>query len=138
MESVSPGSIRVTHEERRRAAEVLSSAFTDGCLTMSEFESRTTTVYAAVTRGEHGPLTADLPARLPDIAALRRSGRRRARGRILRDATTIWWLACVVSVMIWGLVCLGNDQIVDPWWIWVLGPAGALLATLWRLFDREE
>lgn len=136
--AVPPDSTRVTHEERQHAADWLSHALSDGCLTVEEFEARTAAAYAAKTRGELSGLTADLPARpLPDPAPSVED-KRRGQRRVLRDLTTIWWLACIVSVLVWVLVCLGREAFTDPWWIWVVGPAGALLATLWRAVDREE
>lgn len=136
--AVPPENTRVTHQERQHAADWLASAFEDGCLTVDEFESRTGAVYAAMTRGDLCGLTSDLPAMALPQTAPSKEYRKRGQRRILRDCTTIWWLACIVSVLIWVLVCLGNERLADPWWIWVVGPGGALLATLWRVVDREE
>jgi hypothetical protein len=54
--------ILASDQERESVVDVLRDAFTDGRLTLDEFEERTAAAYAARTWTELGVLTADLPA----------------------------------------------------------------------------
>jgi hypothetical protein len=54
--------IRASDQERESVVDVLRDAFTDGRLTLDEFEDRTTAAYAAKTWTDLRELTADLPA----------------------------------------------------------------------------
>lgn len=53
--------IRVSHDERDRAVEALTSAAAEGRLTLEELAERTEAALVATSRAELGPLTADLP-----------------------------------------------------------------------------
>jgi hypothetical protein len=53
--------IRASDQERESVVDVLRDAFTDGRLTLDEFEERTSAAYAAKTWTELGELTSDLP-----------------------------------------------------------------------------
>lgn len=55
---------RVSDAERQAVAKRLERALRDGRLTIVEFDERTSTAYAARTRGELEDLTQDLP---PDL-----------------------------------------------------------------------
>lgn len=52
--------LRLTDDERARAAGVLDAAVTDGRLTWTEYSERSGLVWAARTRGDLGPHLADL------------------------------------------------------------------------------
>jgi Domain of unknown function (DUF1707) len=54
--------IRASDQERESVVDVLRDAYTDGRLTLDEFEERTSAAYAAKTWADLGQLTADLPA----------------------------------------------------------------------------
>ena len=54
--------IRASDGDREAAAARLNEAAGDGRLTLQEFSQRLDRAYAARTRGELAPLTADLPA----------------------------------------------------------------------------
>ena len=54
--------IRASDQERESVVDVLRDAFTDGRLTLDEFEERTSAAYAAKTWTDLRELTADLPA----------------------------------------------------------------------------
>jgi len=54
--------IRASDQERESVVDVLRDAFTDGRLTLDEFEDRTSAAYAAKTWTDLRELTADLPA----------------------------------------------------------------------------
>jgi hypothetical protein len=53
--------IRASDQERQSVVDVLRDAFTDGRLTLDEFEERMTAAYAAKTWTDLRQLTGDLP-----------------------------------------------------------------------------
>ena len=53
--------IRASDQERQSVVDVLRDAFTDGRLTLDEFEERMTAAYAAKTWTDLRQLTSDLP-----------------------------------------------------------------------------
>src|SRR5207302_5647065 len=92
--------IRASDRERESVVDVLRDAYTEGRLTLEEFEERTSTAYAARTWDELRELTGDLPVqpvlgvglplRRPQPAALltqaermRKPGHDRPLGRLL-------------------------------------------------------
>jgi hypothetical protein len=60
---MSDGSIRASDDDRERVVAVLREAYSEGRLTLDEFEDRTSAAYAARTWGELRELTVDLPSR---------------------------------------------------------------------------
>ena len=125
--------IRVTDDERRRAVERLCRAQAAGCLALDEFDERAAAAWAARTRGDLATLTGDLP---PDRAWPPVRELPVHRHPALRRVTSIWLVLSVLSVAGWAMLAtvLG---VGDPWWIWVLGPPGALLATAWFVVDHR-
>src|SRR5712691_8452687 len=94
--------IRASDKERESVVDVLRDAYTDGRLTLEEFDDRTSAAYASKTWADLRELTMDLPIqpvlgadlaqRLPQPAAQyvvpavprpRQSGRDRPLGRLL-------------------------------------------------------
>jgi len=73
--------IRASDGDREAAAARLNEAVGDGRLTLQEFSERLALAYAARTRGELAPLTADLPATDPA----------RGPGRLRRVMLGIFW-----------------------------------------------
>ena len=73
--------IRASDGDRDAVAARLNEAVGDGRLTLQEFSQRLDRAYAARTRGELAPLTADLPARDPV----------RGPGRLRRVMLGIFW-----------------------------------------------
>lgn len=53
--------IRASDKERESVVDVLRDAYTDGRLTLEEFEERTSAAYASKTWADLRELTADLP-----------------------------------------------------------------------------
>lgn len=138
MQRVPPDDIRATNYERQDVADRLVRAQGDGSLDLVEFDTRVAAAWAATTRGELSRLTADLPSETAIRAAesARRSRRRTDREyRALRGASLLWLVISGLSLMIWGLACLGAEHLVYPWCIWVVGPAGGGLAALWFWLD---
>jgi DUF1707 SHOCT-like domain len=54
-------SIRASDQERESVVDVLRDAYTDGRLTLEEFDERTSAAYASKTWADLRELTADLP-----------------------------------------------------------------------------
>jgi hypothetical protein len=94
--------IRASDKERESVVDVLRDAYTDGRLTLEEFEERTSTAYASKTWADLRELTADLPVEpvlgadllqqprpvpaaqmVPSVPRPRQGGRDRPMGRLL-------------------------------------------------------
>jgi hypothetical protein len=101
-----------------------------GQLDLREFDDRVRTVWAARTRGELARVTADLPEPPPEPA---RPGVFAATpaGVAMRVLTTVWLGLLTVNLVAWGILVLTVDESVYPWWLWVAGPSGAVLAVLY-------
>ena len=92
--------IRASDKERESVVDVLRDAYTDGRLTLEEFEERTSAAYASKTWTDLRELTADLPVEpvlgadlpqrhlppqqvVPSVPRPRQGGRDRPLGRLL-------------------------------------------------------
>lgn len=131
--------IRVSDADRAQVADRLARAQAEGRLALGEFDERVRAAYAAVVRTDLEPLTADLPASpppVPDVVAISRpvapgpggDPARRRPGTGLRGATGVWAAVSAINLAIWAVVVLAASGPVYPWWIWVAGPWGAVLA----------
>jgi hypothetical protein len=110
-------------ERLRRAHDV-------GQLDLIEFDERVRAAWAARTRGELARVTADLPE--PPPAPPRPGVFSSTPGGMAMRVLTLNWLAVtVVNLVIWGIVALTTGEAVYPWWLWVAGPPGAVLAVLY-------
>jgi hypothetical protein len=97
-------SIRASDKERESVVDVLRDAYTDGRLTLEEFDERTSAAYASKTWADLRELTADLPVQpvlgadlpqrhispqsaaehvVPSLPRPRHGGRDRPLGRLL-------------------------------------------------------
>ncbi len=95
--------IRASDKERDSVVEVLRDAYTDGRITLEEFDDRTSAAYASKTWGDLRALTSDLPVEpvlgadlpqrpphprpvaqvVPAMPRRRHDGRNRPLGRLL-------------------------------------------------------
>jgi hypothetical protein len=95
--------IRASDKERDSVVEVLRDAYTDGRITLEEFDDRTSAAYASKTWGDLRALTSDLPVEpvlgtdlpqrplhprpvaqvVPTVLRRRHDGRNRPLGRLL-------------------------------------------------------
>jgi uncharacterized protein DUF1707 len=116
-----PAGIRASDAEREAVADRLREAATTGLLTLAEADERQAAAYAAVTRDELVPLTADLPAekKATGQATVAAPGRRSgplttgARRRLAVHAAIVGFLA-VFLVTRWAM---------DPApWFWPVWP----------------
>jgi Domain of unknown function (DUF1707) len=106
--------IRASDKEREGVVDVLRDAYTDGRLTLDEFDERTSAAYAARTWAELRDLTADLPVEpllgadlncrpqvtqpqpLPAATRPRQAGRDHPLGRLL-PVVLVWILISAVA-----------------------------------------
>ena len=124
--------LRVSDEDRDRTAALLREHHALGRLTPEEFSERLDKTFAAKTIGDIDPLLRDLPAidlyRLPDARLTRQP--RQAQVQPVRRGSRGWralWgayaTANLICFVVWMLSGFGY-----PWFLWVAGPWGALLA----------
>ncbi|MFC5142823.1 DUF1707 domain-containing protein [Actinomycetospora rhizophila] len=121
-----PDQLRVADAERERVAEVLARAHGEGRLTLAEYDERVRAAHGAVVRADLAPLTADLPSAPAPAPGVAEAPRRRPSP--LRVAVAVWAAVSVINLVIWVAVSVGTGGAVAPWWIWVAGPWGAVLA----------
>jgi hypothetical protein len=122
-------SVRVSDADRERTAQRLARAQAEGRLELVEFDERVRAAYGATTRADLAPLTADLPVEGPAGRVEHAAGDRRApayRGAAV--AVAIWAVVSALNLGIWAIVSLAAPGPVHPWWIWVAGPWGVVLA----------
>jgi Domain of unknown function (DUF1707) len=132
-EPVRPDELRVSDAERAVVQERLRRAVGDGQLDLHEFDVRVQSVWAARTRGDLVRVTADLPEPPPAAAP---PGRRPvfsddAAGTAMRVLTIIWACVVALNVVVWATVSLATAEFLHPWWLYVAGPPGAVLAVLY-------
>lgn len=126
----------MTDADRNAVQQRLHAAHTDGSITLGEFDERVAAVWQAVTRGDLAKLTADLPDAAPVVitptppAVAPRPVRKRRGNTALRVLNTIWLAILAVNLLVWGLVCITNWELVYAWWVWLFVP-GAALGVLW-------
>ncbi len=125
-----PEELRVTDAERASVQERLRRAVGDGQLDLHEFDVRVQSAWAARTRGDLVRVTADLPEPPPP------PGRRPVfsetdGGTAMRVLTILWACAVAVNLVIWATISLATGVVLHPWWLYVAGPPGAVLAVLY-------
>jgi hypothetical protein len=134
---VRPDEMRVSDPERAAVQERLRRAVAAGQLELHEFDTRVQSVWAARTRGELTRVTRDLPEPPPppppppSPPPLGRVFSADAGGVTMRVLTIVWASIVAVNLVVWGLVSLTTGDVVYPWWVWVAGPPGAVLAVLY-------
>jgi hypothetical protein len=133
LEPVHPDELRISDVERTAVQERLRRAVGDGQLDLHEFDTRVQSVWAARTRGELGRVTRDLPEPPPPPppAPRHRVFSDTPGGTTMRVLTIILASAVAINVVVWLLVSITNVEFVYPWPLWVAGPPGAVLATLY-------
>ena len=132
-EPVRPEDMRVSDADRDAVQHRLRRAHDVGQIDLGEFDERVRTIWGARTRGELERVLADLPVLPPPPPQPPRGAvfSRTADGVAMQVLTTIWASLVVSNLMIWGILALTLDQDVYPWWLWVAGPPGAVLAVLY-------
>lgn len=130
---VRPDELRVSDAERRAVQERLHRAVEDGQLDIHEFDARVQSAWAAKTRGELVRATADLPDPPPPAppAPPWEAFARDDAGTAMRVLTIIWSCFLAATLAIWGTASLAAGEFVHPWFLYVVGPPGAVLAVLY-------
>ncbi len=110
---------RVGDSERERSAACLGQAFTQGYLSMEEYETRLARAFEAQTAGPLNDLVADLPV----AQIIRRGPRRRARrSAAARRGVQIHLAAYLgVSVLMIG-IWLVTAVFAGAWYFWPVWP----------------
>jgi len=129
-------SMRAADNDRTRVVEQLTVAHAEGRLDLTEFDERVGYAYAARTYADLAALVADLPGRqaplpvaspLPVPVSSDDQLERRESGRAARFFFRLWVVASLVNFTVWGIVSLSLLEFLYPWWIWVVGPWGAVI-----------
>ncbi|WUI00350.1 DUF1707 domain-containing protein [Spirillospora sp. NBC_00431] len=131
--------LRASDADRDRTAASLQEHCAEGRITMDELQERLDAVYEAKTLGQLQEITSDLPEedlyQLPVPATQPKSTaspavRSSPGGAELRRLRAMWGAWAVVSGInftIWLILAVSGSGTVNPWWIWVAGPWGAIL-----------
>lgn len=127
----------MTNTERQRTVERLGRALADGCLTAFEFDDRASRAWTATARADLTDLTEDLPPDRPALTPARALSTVRRGHPALRAATAAWLIFSAVSIVLWGVLSVAAG-ITALWWVWVVSPAGAVLAVLWYACDQRR
>ncbi len=138
--------MRASDADRDRAASLLREHHAAGRLDVEEFQERLDKVYAAKTLGELDALMADLPGidlyQLPDASMRRTPPSARTwpaasphAGHLSpgwRAAWGSWASVSLICFTIWLVSSIASPgNFVDPWFLWVAGPLGAVLFGRW-------
>ncbi|WP_170155808.1 DUF1707 SHOCT-like domain-containing protein [Umezawaea tangerina] len=140
--------MRAADNDREAVVEQLARAQAEGRLDLAEFDERVRLVWVAQTYADLAALTADLPPDRPIVPVATRPPmpvhqhrsyrpegyqhatyqvEQRGTGRAGRLFFQAWVAASMINFVIWGLVSITSLEWVYPWWIWVVGPWGALI-----------
>jgi hypothetical protein len=126
--------MRAADNDREAVVALLTQAQTEGRLDLDEFDERVRLVWLARTYDELAALTGDLPphhaivpvhTRVPEPEPVYQVERREP-GKVTRFLVRLWIANILINFTIWGIICLSNLEWFYPWWLWVLGPPGAL------------
>jgi hypothetical protein len=143
--------IRASDADRDRVATTLREHCAQGRITMDELNERLEAAFAAKTLGQLQDITSDLPEEdlyeLPVPAAQRAHeaglpARRGAAGMDLYRSGTgamwgTWAVVSGINFTVWLIIAV-TGEIVYPWWLWVAGPWGAVLAAITLLASRRR
>jgi Domain of unknown function (DUF1707) len=132
-EPIRPQDMRASDADRNLIQDRLRRAHELGQLDLHEFDERVGAAWAARTRGELERVVADLPVPPTPPPAPQRGGvfARTGPGVAMQVLTIIWVAVTVLNLTVWGIVSLTVGDPVYPWWLWVAGPPGAVLAVLY-------
>lgn len=115
----SGSAVRVGDWERERTADQLGQAFTQGYLSMQEYETRLTRAFEAQTAGVLQELVADLPVAQIVRADPRRSAQRDAAARRgVRIHLSAYLAVSVLMIGIW----LVTAMFAGAWYFWPVWP----------------
>ncbi|CNF17840.1 protein of uncharacterised function (DUF1707) [Mycobacterium tuberculosis] len=139
--------IRASDADRDRVAASLREHCALGRITMDELQERLDSVYASKTLGELQEITSDLPEedlyQLPvpatqpkGTASVAKPPSRDLDVRGMKAMWGAWATVGAINFTVW-LIILVTTGAVYPWWIWVVGPWGAILLMRTIFGDRH-
>ena len=132
MDDAEHPALRVSDADRDQVAERLRAAFDEGRLGLAEYDERVRDAYAAVTRADLVPLTADLPAAAPAATPPAKRFRVPPISKEWRD----WGRTAVLLVGIWLVISLASGPIfffpIFPLGIW------AVVLVSQALFGKDD
>lgn len=115
--------LRASDADRERVATLLRENYTEGRLTLEEFQERLEQAYAAKTFGELGLLTRDLPAPLPSPQPFAPSAPR-PRAPWMRNEVISFVTVSLFFIVLWALTGIHHAF----WPVWIIVPWGFALA----------
>jgi len=111
--------VRVGDPERERTAARLGQAFTQGYLSMQEYETRLGRAFEAQTVAALGDLVADLPVeRIRRQDPQRRAARQAAARRGARNHLGVYLAVSALMIGIWLVTAMSLGQ----WYFWPVWP----------------
>jgi hypothetical protein len=127
--------IRIGTADREKALDVLGQHFSEGRLTVPEFDERSATIASATTRGQLESVFVDLPA-ASGSASVARSG---TDAPAVKDRG-IDWAAVVMPIVIFGSLALFFLTDFDQKWLFFLliPLAGAILSAVGHPADKKK
>ncbi|MBY4214962.1 DUF1707 domain-containing protein [Rhodococcus fascians] len=127
--------IRIGTADREKALDVLGQHFSEGRLTVPEFDERSATIASATTRGQLESVFVDLPA-ASGSASVTRSG---TDASAVKDRG-IDWAAVVMPIVIFGSLALFFLTDFDQKWLFFLliPLAGAILSAVGHPADKKK
>ncbi|WP_032370687.1 DUF1707 SHOCT-like domain-containing protein [Rhodococcoides fascians] len=127
--------IRIGTADREKALDVLVQHFSEGRLTVPEFDERSATIASATTRGQLESVFVDLPA-ASGTASVARSG---TDAPAVKDRG-IDWTAVVMPIVIFGSLALFFLTDFDQKWLFFLliPLAGAILSAVGHPADKKK
>ncbi len=115
--------VRASDADREAVVDLLREHTGAGRLTLTEFEERAASAYAATRLAELDLLLKDLPAT--------RTTKGQVLPVVLRAVTVAvwvpWFLTAVLCLVIWGGTSLGAGKALYFWPVWVIAPWGIVL-----------
>ena len=133
-----PPEIRIGTVDREKALEALSQHFSEGRLTVPEFDERSASIASAMTRGELDKVFVDLPA----AADTSRKPVQLGKSEVSADTGggRVDWAAVVMPLVIFGSLALFFLTDFDQKWLFFLliPLAGALLSAGGRSTKKKK
>jgi hypothetical protein len=99
--------LRASHADREQVIDLLKDAFVQDRLTKDEFDSRVGQAFAAHTQADLDPLTADLPAGPPAVAARQPW---RPENTTARNSARVVAVSTVLTAGAWAGFLLGGSD----------------------------
>lgn len=129
--------IRIGTADREKALDALSLHFSEGRLTVPEFDERSATIASAMTRGELDRVFVDLPAVSGTEAA---SVARPGASTPATAKSGFDWAAVVMPIVIFGSLALFFVTDFDQRWLFFLliPLAGAILSAAGHPADKKK